>query len=183
MLEDGVNVSRKSMLIVVAAVVVLAALAVADRYWLGHLPLNTAAPLPSARVAPDFVLKDVTGRDVHLSDFRGQVVVLNFWATWCQPCRIEIPWFNDIHDRYHDKGVVMLGISMDEGGVKDVELFLKETSIHYPVLLGTEEVAEKYGGIFGIPTTIIIGRDGHIAVKHLGLTDKDEIENGIKRLL
>lgn len=176
--------SRRTFGILIAALVVVAGLGLANHYWLRRLPQQTAVtPTKASNRAPDFVLKDVAGHDVHLSDFRGQVVVLNFWATWCQPCRIEIPWFNDIYDHYHDKGVVLLGISMDDGGAKDVEPFLKEMPIHYPVVIGTEEVAEKYGGIFGIPTTIIIGRDGTIATKHLGLTDKDEIENGIKRLL
>lgn len=179
--------SRRTLWILVAVLVVVAGLGLANQYWLRRLPqqsaVEPASPSTATQRAPDFTLKDLTGRDVHLSNFRGQVVVLNFWATWCQPCRIEIPWFNEIYDHYHDKGVVLLGISMDDGGAKDVEPFLKEMPIHYPILIGTEEMAEKYGGIFGIPTTIIIGRDGTIATKHLGLTDKDEIENGIKRLL
>ena len=178
--------SKRTFGWVATILVLVAGLAVANRYWLGSRLAgrqNAVTPPAASNHAPDFVLKDVAGHDVRLSDFRGQIVVLNFWATWCQPCRIEIPWFNDISDRYKDKGVVLLGISMDDGGAKDVEPFLKEMPIHYRVLIGSEEVAEKYGGIFGIPTTIIIGRDGTIATKHLGLTDKDEIENGIKRLL
>lgn len=178
--------SKRTFGWVAAILVLVAGLAVANRYWLGSRLAGRqtgVTPATSSNRAPEFLLKDVAGHDVRLSDFRGQVIVVNFWATWCQPCRIEIPWFNDISDRYKDKGVVLLGISMDDGGAKDVEPFLKETPIHYRVLIGTEEVAEKYGGIFGIPTTIIIGRDGTIVTKHLGLTDKDEIENGIKRLL
>lgn len=174
---------KKATGIVLALVIVLAALVVAKRYGLTGLRGGVGGPASASSAAPDFVLKDLAGRDVRLTDFHGQVVVLNFWATWCQPCRIEIPWFNELYDRYRSRGVVFLGISLDEGGAKDIEPFLKDMPIHYPVLLGTEEVAEKYGGIFGIPTTIIIGRNGQIVVRHLGLTDKDEIERNIKRLL
>ena len=177
--------SRRSVVLLVVLIVLFGVYGVRKGYWLKNLKGRSNSPVPAgtSSAAPDFVLKDIDGREVQLADYRGKVVVPNFWATWCQPCRIEIPWFNEIYDRYRSKDVVILGISLDEGGAKDVRPFLKDTPIHYPILLGTEDVAERYGGIFGIPTTIIIDRDGKIAKKHLGLTDKEEIENSIKELL
>lgn len=179
------RVSRKSVGLLIILVVLVGVYGVKKGYWLKSVRGRSNSPLPAGTpsAAPDFVLQDIDGRNVQLADYHGKIVVLNFWATWCQPCRIEIPWFNEIYDQYRNKDVVILGISLDEGGAKDVRPFLRDTPIHYPILLGTEDVAEKYGGIFGIPTTIIIDRKGKIAKKHLGLTDKEEIENSIKELL
>ncbi|MCP2519925.1 TlpA family protein disulfide reductase [Candidatus Aminicenantes bacterium AC-335-A11] len=120
-------------------------------------------------IAPDFTLQDINGNLVRLSDFRGKIIILNFWATWCPPCRKEIPIFIKLYKKYKDEGLVIIGISLDRGGKEVVIPFVKKYGINYPVLIGTSEVEEAYGGIRGIPTTFIIDKEGKIRKKHIGL--------------
>jgi cytochrome c biogenesis protein CcmG/thiol:disulfide interchange protein DsbE len=133
--------------------------------------------------APDFTLKDATGKEVKLSDFRGKVVLLNFWATWCGPCKIEIPWFIDFQQQYKDRDFVILGVSMDDDGWKSVKPYLEQKKINYRVMIGNEEVATMYGGVDALPTTILIDRDGRIASRHEGLVSKSDYESEIHDLL
>ena len=135
------------------------------------------------KMAPDFALKDGAGKTVKLSDFRGKVVLLNFWATWCGPCKIEIPWFIDFEQSYKDRNFTVLGVSMDDDGWKVVKPFVAERKINYPVVVGTEETSQQYGGIDALPTTYVIDRDGRIAAIHQGLVSKSEYENEIRDLL
>jgi len=144
------------------------------------------APLKPAgerRPAPNFTLKDSAGRPVQLSDYRGKVVLLNFWATWCGPCQIEIPWFIEFEKRHRDQGFAVLGVSMDEEGWEAVRPFAERLGINYRILLGTEIVAQQYGGVDSLPTTFLIDREGRIAATHVGLTDRKEFEDGIQVLL
>ncbi|MFN7996293.1 MAG: redoxin domain-containing protein [Bryobacteraceae bacterium] len=133
--------------------------------------------------APDFSLKDADGKTVHLSDYKGKVVLLDFWATWCGPCKIEIPWFMDFERRHKDQGFSVLGVSMDEDGWDAVKPFVNDLGINYRIMIGNDTTAEKYGGIEALPTTFLIDRSGKIAAVHVGLTSKGEIENGIEQLL
>lgn len=133
--------------------------------------------------APDFALKDSDGKTVRLSDYKGKVVLLDFWATWCGPCKIEIPWFMDFERKHKDQGFSVLGVSMDDEGWDAVKPFVNELGINYRVMVGNDSTAEKYGGIEALPTTFLIDRDGKIAAVHVGLTSKSEIENGIEQLL
>ena len=133
--------------------------------------------------APEFALKDVDGRTVKLSDYRGKVVLLDFWATWCGPCKIEIPWFTEFERQKKDQGFAVLGVSMDEGGWDDVRPFLKDMNVNYRVVMGNDKVAELYEGIEALPTTYLIDRDGRIASKHVGLSGKKDFENEIDELL
>ena len=132
------------------------------------------------QMAPDFELETLDGRKVKLSDLRGKAVVLNFWATWCQPCKIEMPWFIEFENRYKGQGVEIVGIAMEDTKKEEVEKFLKEMQVNYLILLGTETVGEQYGGVLGLPTTFYIGRDGKIVKQHAGLISKDDIEANIK---
>jgi peroxiredoxin len=135
------------------------------------------------QTAPDFALRDVKGNTVHLSDLRGKAVVLNFWATWCPPCREEIPWFVDLQKKYGPQGLQIVGVSMDEGGEDAVVPFVKEMGINYKVLLGTSDVADLYGGVHALPTTFYIGRDGKVLNYVPGLISHHEVELNIKAAL
>ena len=133
--------------------------------------------------APDFTLKDADGKTVHLSDYKGKVVLLDFWATWCQPCRIEIPWFMEMQRKQKDKGFEVLGVSMDDEGWEVVKPFLKDVGVNYRVVIGNDMTGQMYGGIESLPTTFLIDRDGKIAAVHIGLTSKKEFEDGVEELL
>jgi len=133
--------------------------------------------------APDFALKDADGRTVRLSDYRNKVVLLNFWATWCGPCKIEIPWFKELEQDYKDRGFAVLGVSMDEDGWDAVKPFVKDLGVNYRILLGTDIVAQMYGGVNALPTSFLIDQQGRIASVHLGLVSKSDYENDIQALL
>jgi len=135
-------------------------------------------------IAPDFTLQDISGKEVSLSDFKGKVIILNFWATWCPPCRKEIPVFIELYKKYKDEGLVIIGISLDREGEKVLIPFVKKFGINYPVLIGTKKVVDAYGGIRGIPTTFIIDKKGKIRKKHIGLplNPKEFFENEFLRI-
>jgi cytochrome c biogenesis protein CcmG/thiol:disulfide interchange protein DsbE len=135
------------------------------------------------KIAPDFTLKDANGQKVHLSDYKGKVVLLDFWATWCGPCNIEIPWFTDFQRKYKDRGFEVLGVAEDDDGWKAVSPFITEKKINYRIVLGDDKTGDLYGGIEALPTTFIIDRDGRIASVHLGLSGKKEFEDAIEKLL
>lgn len=140
-------------------------------------------PEKDRSLAPDFTLVDNTGKPVKLSDYRGKVVLLNFWATWCGPCKIEIPWFVDFQQTYKDRDFAILGVSMDDDGWESVRPYIRRSKINYQVVIGTEEISQQYGDVQSLPTTFIIDRDGRIAARHLGLISKSEYENEILQLL
>ena len=135
-----------------------------------------AAASSTLQTAPDFGLKDLSGRTVRLSDLRGKVVVLNFWATWCPPCRHEIPWFIDLQKKYGPKGLQVVGVSMDSASPADVAEFAKRMGINYTVAMGDSQVAARYGGVRVLPTTFYIGRDGRIIRSVPGLITQNQIE-------
>ena len=135
-------------------------------------------------VAPEWSLKDANGNMVRSSDFKGKVVILDFWATWCGPCRAEIPTFIDLQRQYGPQGLVVVGVSVDgQDGAGVVKPVAQELGMNYPVVLADEATQAAFGGIDAIPTTFIIDREGRIVKEHVGLTDKDEFENEIKPLL
>jgi cytochrome c biogenesis protein CcmG/thiol:disulfide interchange protein DsbE len=134
-------------------------------------------------MAPDFTLNDASGKPVTLSDFRGKVVLLNFWATWCAPCRIEIPWFNEFQKTYGGGDFVVLGVSLDEDGWKSVKPYMDQKGMSYRVMIGNDDIARSYGGVDSLPTTLIIDRSGRIAVTHIGLCNRSEYEAAAKGLL
>ncbi|HEY1756887.1 MAG TPA: TlpA disulfide reductase family protein [Bryobacteraceae bacterium] len=135
------------------------------------------------RQTPDFALKDSAGKTVQLSDYRGKVVLLNFWATWCAPCKIEIPWFMEFQRDYKGQDFAVLGVSMDEDGWNSVRPYMKDHQFNYPVVIGNDDVGKLFGEIDDLPTTFIIDRDGRIAKKHVGLIGKNDYKDEIGALL
>lgn len=133
-------------------------------------------------VAPGFSLPDLSGKSVALSDFRGKVILLDFWATWCDSCREEIPQFIEMQNKYRDQGFQLIGISMDDEA-QPVRDLCRSLKVNYVVLLGTAKVGELYGGVLGLPVTFLIGRDGRIDAKHIGPTNIETLEKDTVHLL
>ena len=140
-------------------------------------------PSKERKKAPDFELKDANGQTVRLSDYRGKVVLLDFWATWCGPCKIEIPWFQEFERQNKDKGFAVIGVAMDDDGWDVVKPFAQQRGINYRLVLGNDKVSDLYGGLDALPTTLLIDRDGNVAAVHIGLSGRNEFEDGIQELL
>jgi len=138
----------------------------------------------SGHGAPEFSLKDADGKMVHLSDYKGKVVLLDFWATWCGPCKIEIPWFMEFEKQFKDQGFAVVGVSMDEDGWTAIKPYVQNMKMNYRVLLGDDAVSAAYGGLESLPTTVLISREGRIASTHIGVSmGKEEFKNEIVKLL
>src|SRR6266851_5091360 len=164
---------------------------------------NRATRISSARAAktnqenkqaayPDFTLKDLDDHDVSLSHFKGKVVLVNFWATWCGPCRIEIPWLMELQDKYAARGFTVLGVAMDEEGKSAVAPFVRKErfkvdgtaqSVNYPIVLGNDATSDKFGGLIGFPTSVLISKDGRVVKRVDGLVSYDEIDKAIQSQL
>lgn len=148
-----------------------------------HFRSSEVRPLPAQRaVAPDFSLPDLTGGQLTLSSYRGKVVLLDFWATWCDPCREEIPRFVDLENRYGNRGLQIIGVAMDDGP-EPVRDFYERFKMNYPVAMGNAKIGEVYGGVLGLPIAFLIGPDGRIQAKHMGATDISVFEKEIVSLL
>jgi peroxiredoxin len=143
----------------------------------GLTPENARMP------APDFILNDATGRSVQLSSYKGKVVILNFWATWCGGCKVEIPWFIDFQKAYFDRGFQVLGVSFDDDGWKLVKPFIAAKKVNYPVMIGDSRTAALYGGVQALPVSFMIDKSGHIAATHLGVVGKSDYQAEIEKLL
>ncbi len=167
----------------VVAIALVVGLYFVNRYWIAPAVRAQSKGSDSGHpMAPDFSLTDITGHPLKLADFHGKVVVLDFWATWCGPCRVEIPGFVELQKRYDTQGFSMIGISMDDDAPPVVD-FYKELQMNYPVAVGNSRMADLYGGLPGLPTTYVIGRDGRIYAKHVGAMDPNVFESEIKALL
>jgi thiol-disulfide isomerase/thioredoxin len=141
---------------------------------------------------PQLTLKDLNGNDVRLSDYQGKVVLVNFWATWCEPCRVEIPWLIELQHKYADRGFVILGIALDDDGKRVVAPFVarerfdvngQKEAMDYKILIGNDDAAEKFGGLFGYPTSILISKDGKQVKRITGIISPDEMTKTIEAQL
>jgi len=168
----------RSLWIVIAAGLVLS-LALLYRH---HQPGSAKLAFGPRPVAPDFSLTTIDGQNLNLAIYRGKVVLLNFWATWCAPCREEIPRFVQLQDKYRKDGLEIIGISMDDGP-GPVRQFYHDFHMNYPVALGGAKMGELYGGVFGLPIAFLIGRDGRIYARHFGVTDPAVLETEIRKLV
>jgi thiol-disulfide isomerase/thioredoxin len=167
---------------------VIVAFAVALMLYVGFHAARRNGPsfaprLALASPAPDFTLQSLDGRTMRLSDFRGKAVLLNFWATWCGPCKIEMPWFVELQNQYAAQGFQIVGVAMDDASKEDISKFAKDMGVNYPILIGKESVGDEYGGVPALPESFLIGRDGKIVDKILGLRGKAEIEDAIKKAI
>ena len=145
---------------------------------------GSACPANAKAANMNFTLKDLDNKDVKLSAFKGKVVLLDFWATWCGPCKIEIPWFIEFQQKYGKSGLNVIGV-LTEDTVAKAKPFAAEWKMNYTLLSGIDrdDLDDAYGPMFGLPVTIMISRDGKICAKHVGLSSKDAFEKEIKALL
>jgi len=148
---------------------------------------TTLAPQVSDPVkgsfAPDFTLTTLDGKKVQLSSLKGKAVLVNFWATWCEPCKIEMPWLVDLQKEYGPQGLQILGVSLDDTDTKTVALFAHKMGVNYPILKGTDQVADSYGGADRLPLTFFVDRSGKIVDETVGLVSESVIVDAIKRSL
>jgi thiol-disulfide isomerase/thioredoxin len=143
----------------------------------------TYAQTGNKQHAPNFSLKTADGTTIELAKLKGKIVVVNFWATWCPPCRAEIPDFIKIQEQYKNKGLMIVGISLDQKGWPAVKPFAEKTKFNYPIVLGNEDVVKAYGGIEAIPTSFFIDKKGFIVDKQVGMLSKEDFEQKLKSLL
>ncbi|MGP0020436.1 MAG: TlpA disulfide reductase family protein [Candidatus Sulfotelmatobacter sp.] len=167
------------------ALVVVAVVAAGMLYFGMHMSRRSGTTPGGAKSsdAPDFTLESLDGKNMRLSDLRGKAVLLNFWATWCGPCKIETPWLVELQNQYGHDGLQVVGVEMGDDSKDEISKFMKDMGMNYPVLIGKEAVGEAYGGVPALPETFFIGRDGKIVDKIIGLKGKGEIEDSIKRAL
>ncbi len=176
---------KRNALVFIVLVAAIMAMLAAGKYMdrtRKHGPLKMVGNVKGVQ-APDFELATLDGRRVKLSDYRGKAVLLNFWATWCPPCKIEMPWFVDLQKQYGKDGLVVLGVAMDDTEPPKIAEFAHEMGVNYQVLLGTDQVSDDYGNVQYLPTTFYLDRNGVIVDKAAGLFSREEIEGDIKKIL
>jgi peroxiredoxin len=174
---------KTGLLVMVGGAGVLAVIGANSPSGAGNSQLLAGSALPVLAKAPAWTLRDVEGREVKSSDYQGKVVVIDFWATWCPPCRKEIPDYIAWQKKYADRGLVILGFSMDEAPPAVVKAFGAKMKINYPLLMAGEAIAEAFGGIEGLPTAFVIDREGNIRHRKVGLSDPVAYEKLIASLL
>lgn len=185
---------KKGMFVTAGVIALLAVMVWADhKFPAKGIPAASAGSTsPGLAEAPAVAMKDLSGNDVTLQQYKGKVVLVNFWATWCEPCKSEIPMLIDLQQKYSSRGFSVLGLSMDEDGIKAVQPFLdkerfdvggQKEAINYPIVFASDSIAEKFGGIVGLPTSLLFSRDGKGVKKIVGPIDYDTISKAIEDLL
>ncbi|MBO0912340.1 MAG: TlpA family protein disulfide reductase [Acidobacteria bacterium] len=181
--QRPVRSSRDPVILIVIALVISIML-VFGIQRARHSPASTiSASKLEGQPAPDFALQSLDGKTMKLSDFRGKAVLLNFWATYCEPCKVEMPWFVDFEKKYGSQGFEVLGVAMDDASPSEISSFAQKLGVNYPVLIGKEEVGTQYGGLEFLPSTFYISRDGKILEHVFGLVSRSEIESNIQKAL
>jgi cytochrome c biogenesis protein CcmG, thiol:disulfide interchange protein DsbE len=154
-----------------------------------------ASPNAGKPAEPDVTFPQLQGGDLALPSLKGKVVLVNFWATWCEPCREEIPWLIEFQDKYAKQGFTILGVAMDTEGKSVVDPFVhktefpvdggsgKQETMSYPIMIGDEDLAEKFGGLIGLPTSVLISRDGKVVKRYIGEVEKNELQSDIETQL
>jgi cytochrome c biogenesis protein CcmG/thiol:disulfide interchange protein DsbE len=183
---------KKSVLVIIAVVAVIGATYFADRATRQPRKGTVSLSVASGKPAPEITLKDLEGKDISLAQYKGKVVLVNFWATWCEPCQVEIPWLIDMQQKYAAKGFTILGIAMDEEGAKVVTPWVQKerfdvngtkSQMNYPIVIGNDAAADKFGGLLGYPTSVLVNRDGKIIKRITGIISPDEISKSIESQL
>jgi thiol-disulfide isomerase/thioredoxin len=184
---------KKTILILAIVIAATVVVYVADKATRVHTSASMRpVAMKAGEPAPDISVKDLDDKDVTLADYKGKVVLVNFWATWCDPCREEIPWLIEMQDKYGPKGFTVLGIAMDEEGKPVVAPFVAKERydvkgaklpMNYPIVIGSESVAEKFGGLLGYPTSVLISKDGKQLKRVTGIINEEEISKLIEGAL
>jgi cytochrome c biogenesis protein CcmG/thiol:disulfide interchange protein DsbE len=159
------------------------AVALSVAVWASSSGLAGVTPANVRKKAPAFTLKDVNGKPVKLSDYKGKVVVLDFWATWCTGCKVEIPWFMEFQTKYKSEGLATIGAAMDDEGWEKVRPYVVEHPFNYTIVAGDAAALAKKFNITGLPLTMLIDRNGRIVDTHAGVVEKDAWEQEVRALL
>ncbi len=175
--------TNRSPLVLVVVAFVVALMLYFGYHQARRTGASSAPQVTQSTLAPDFSLESLDGSTLRLSDLRGKAVLLNFWATWCGPCKIEMPWFVDFQKQYGSQGLQIVGVAMDDASKEDIAKFAKDMGVNYPILIGKESVGDQYGGVPALPETFLIGRDGKFVDKIIGLKGKADIEESIQKTL
>jgi thiol-disulfide isomerase/thioredoxin len=145
------------------------------------------APKLQGKVAPGFTLVDLQGKKVSLADYKGKPVLVNFWATWCGPCKLEMPWFEEFSKKYQPQGLVILGLAADDAGKSVIADTARKSGVTYPILLADDKIEEAYGGVDYLPESFYVDRQGKVLIETAGVSSegggKDEIEANIRKLV
>ena len=193
------NSIEQNLMKKIALIVAVVLLFIGFTYYLDKVtrlrkngPASSVSRPKPAKEAPDVAFKDLNDKDVTLAQYRGKVVLVNFWATWCEPCRVEIPWLIEMQQKSGPRGFTVLGIAMDEEGKKAVAPFVERERfnvggqplpMNYPIVIGNDPIADKFGGLFGYPTSMLISRDGKQVKRFTGMISYEEVSRAIEALL
>jgi thiol-disulfide isomerase/thioredoxin len=182
---------KKGILVGIGVIALLVLMVWADHKFPAGGGGTTSAPAKPTD-EPAVTFKGLDDKDVTLAQYKGQVVMVNFWATWCAPCKVEAPWLIEFQKKYSPRGFTILGVSMDEEGKKAVQPFVdkerfdvggQQEALNYPILLGNDAIAEKFGGILGLPTSMLFTRDGKKVRTIVGLINHDDLSKAIEGML
>jgi thiol-disulfide isomerase/thioredoxin len=176
-------VKRNPLILFFIAILVAAMLFAGMRITRYHRANGPVKGQLMGNVAPDFELPTLDGKNLKLSDLRGKAVLLNFWATYCGPCKVEMPWFVELQKEYGPQGFQIIGVAMDDASTEDINKFAKEMGVNYPVLIGKDSVADSYGGVSVLPTTFFLDRDGKLIAREFGLQSRSVFVDHIKKAL
>ncbi len=177
------NLGFIGLVVVAVSVLLFAGQSLAHRFGSQSGKLGDGDVIGSAAPEFDLNILNANGKTLKLSDLKGKAVLLNFWATWCEPCKVEMPWFVDLQKEYGPQGLQIVGVSMDDEPEKIVPEFAKKMGVNYPILVGTEKVADLYGGVEGLPTSFFIDRSGKVVAREAGLISQSRIVENIKKSL